>query len=427
MENGLIQAVTRLVFQLFVILAIARIFSEITERWFKQPGVLGELVGGIIIGPYALGSLVIIPHLGPLFGLPVQGGNPIPLSTELYALAQIAVVILLFYVGLETELDTFRRYAGPSLVIALGGLVFPFILGDLATVAFGYADSFLHPTALFMGAVLTATSVGITARVLSERGKLGTPEGVTILASAVVDDVLGIIVLAIVVSLARGGEFSLAKVGIISLKAVGFWVVLMAVGIASSKKLCRLLRSFKTPGASTTLALALCFLAAGVAELFGLAMIIGAYAMGLSLSRTEVAQDILDGLSGIYRVFVPIFFVVMGMLVDLRSLGDALVFGLVITFLAIVSKVGGCFASALTVGFNRLGGIRIGIGMLPRGEVALIIAGVGLSAGAIESFEFSTAIIMTFITTLMAPILLVPAFARGGAGTRKPVSGKGKG
>ena len=137
-ENGLIHAVTRLIFQLFAILAIARIFSEITERWFKQPGVLGELIGGIIIGPYALGSLIIIPHLGPLFALPAQaGGSLIPLSTELYAIAQIAVVILLFYVGLETELDTFMRYAGPSLVVALGGVVFPFILGDLATVIFG--------------------------------------------------------------------------------------------------------------------------------------------------------------------------------------------------------------------------------------------------------------------------------------------------
>lgn len=427
-ENGLIQAVTRLIFQLFAILVIARIFSEITERWFKQPGVLGELIGGIIIGPYALGSLIIIPHLGPLFALPAAGGSLIPLSTELYAIAQIAVVILLFYVGLETDLDTFMHYAGPSLVVALGGVIFPFILGDLATVIFGYADSVFHPTALFMGAILTATSVGITARILSERGKLGSPEGVTILAAAVVDDVLSIIILAIVVSMAKGGDFSLAKLGIISLKAIGFWVALMVVGIASSKRLSRFLLSFKTPGASTTLALALCFLAAGVAELFGLAMIIGAYAMGLSLSRTGVARDILDGLSGIYRVFVPIFFVVMGMLLDVRALGDALVFGLIITFLAIVSKVGGCFVSALTVGFNRLGGTRIGIGMLPRGEVALIIAGAGLAAGAIKSFEFSTALIMTFITTLLAPILLVPAFARGGDGRKKRAApGKKKG
>lgn len=413
------QVVTRLVFELFLILAVARLFAELTERYLKQPGVLGELVGGILIGPYALGAFIVIPYLGPLFSLPAETGSLVPVSNELYALAQISAVILLFYVGLETNLGLFMRYAGPSTAVAAGGLAIPFFLGNYATYLFGFADSPLHPTALFMGAVLTATSVGITARVLTDIGKLDTPEGVTILASAVIDDVIGILVLAMVVSMARGGDFSLASLGMIGLKAVGFWLGLMAVGILSAKKIAQFMKLFRSPGASATLGLALAFLAAGLAELFGLAMIIGAYAMGLSLSRSGIAEEVLEGLKGVYRVFVPVFFVVMGMMVDLRAIWGALAFGLIITGLAILGKGAGCFGSALTVGFNRVGATRIGVGMLPRGEVALIIAGVGLTAGAIQTFEYGVAVLMTFITTLMTPVLLLPAFSRGGSGVRQ--------
>jgi len=425
-EHGILEITTHLVLQLAVILFFAKIAAEVCERYLKQPAVLGELVIGMILGPYALGNLITIPGLPEglniLFPLPIESGGAslVPVSSELWVIAQIAVVVLLFMAGLETDLQQFIRYGGPATIIAMGGVIFPFVLGDLAAVIFGFAERFMDPVALFMGAIMTATSVGITARVLSDIGKISTPEGVTILAGAVVDDVIGILILAIVVSINRAGTLSTAEIGILALKAFGFWLGLTAVGILLSKRIARFLKWFSSDGALLVLALSLCFLVSAVTEMFGLAMIIGAYVTGLVLSDTDIADHLEKSLKSVYQAFVPIFFVVMGMLVDFSAMADVLLFGTVISLLAIVTKVLGCGIPALAVGFNRVGGIRIGIGILPRGEVALIVAGVGLASGAINIDIFGVSIMMTFITTLMAPILLVPIFQRGGDGKRKP-------
>lgn len=421
MEGQSITAlVAHLVLQLAVILAAAKLGGELFERWLKQPGVLGELLVGVLIGPYALGGMEL-PFIGALFGhgAEVGSGSVIPVSNELWAVAQIGAVILLFYAGLETDFNLFFRYSGPALATATGGVILPFLFGDLATVAFGFADSFLDPTALFMGAIMTATSVGITARVLGDIRKLDTPEGVTILAGAVLDDVLGIIVLAVVVSLGASGDVSLGNLAVVGAKALGFWLGLMAVGILLSKWISRFLKSFQSGGAALGLALAIAFFSAALAEMFGLAMIIGAYSIGLALSRTEVAEELREPMESVFHAFVPVFFVVMGMLVDFQAMSNVVVFGLVVSFLAIIGKVIGCGVPALGVGFNMWGASRIGIGMMPRGEVALIVAGVGLSSGIIQQDLFGVSIMMTFITTVLAPLGLVPIFKRGGRGTRK--------
>ncbi len=419
MENGITILLTRLVFQLFVIIFLAKVISEIFERYLKQPGVLGELAIGMAIGPYALGGVISLPVIGVLFGGAhgAEASN-IPVSTELYAIAQIAAVILLFVAGLETDLKQFIRYGGPAAIIAIGGVIAPFVLGAWATVLFGLADSFKDPLALFMGAIMTATSVGITARVLRDIGRLDTPEGVTILGGAVVDDVLGILVLAIVVSMSQSGSFSMSKLGFIAIKAVGFWLGLTVIGILLSKKIASFLSKFQTGGAAVGLALALAFFASALAEMFGLAMIIGAYSMGLALSDSPIAETLQERLAPLYHALVPVFFVVMGMLVDFAAMKPLLIFGLVISGLAVVSKLFGCGIPALGVGFNMRGAFRIGIGMLPRGEVALIVAGVGLATGVIESDVFGVSILMTLITTIIAPIILVPAFKKGGEGKR---------
>ncbi|MFQ6617748.1 MAG: cation:proton antiporter, partial [Fidelibacterota bacterium] len=343
-----------------------------------------------------------------------------PVSNELWVIAQIAVVILLFVAGLETDFKQFMRYGGPATVVALGGVIFPFIFGAYATVLFGFAPSILDPEALFMGAIMTATSVGITARVLSDIGKLSTPEGVTILAGAVVDDVLGILILAIVVSIAKEGAISLEQIGIITLKAFGFWLGLTALGVLFSRLISRVINWFKSDGSAIALGLGICFFIAAITEIYGhLAMIIGAYVIGLVLSGTEIAEPLERGLRSVYHAFVPIFFVVMGMLVDFSAMKTTVLFGIVISVLAIIGKVAGCGFPALGVGFNRRGSFRIGIGMLPRGEVALIVAGVGLASGAIAQDIFGVSIMMTFVTTLMAPIILVPIFKSGGSGKRE--------
>lgn len=407
-----VEVAAHLVLQLSFILIGAKVFAEVFERWLKQPPVLGELVFGMLIGPYAIGKF--LPGItGALFA-PVEG--VVPVSNELWSVAQIGAVILLFLIGLETDLALFFRYAGKAMFVAIGGVVFPFIFADVLTVWLGYADSYFHPSALFMGAVSTATSVGITARVLSELNRLSTPEGVTILAAAVIDDVLGIIVLAIVSNLVSVGRVEAAQLCIIAIKAFGVWVLLTAVAIIAAPMLASAFRLFNSEGASLVLAVSLCFLAASLMESVGLAMIIGAYALGLAFSRTEIAGRLEEALRQVAHVLVPIFFVVMGMMVDFTRMGSALLFGLLLTLLAIIGKVGGCGLPAFISGFNSLGASRIGVGMMPRGEVALIVAGVGLAKGAINLQEFGVAVMMTFVTTFLAPILLVPLFRAAESG-----------
>lgn len=421
MEQEITKAIVHLVLQLAIILVAAKVGGEVCLRFLKVPPVLGELMVGVLIGPFALGAIEV-GSLGALFPKPqeyLETGAGIPLSRELYAFAQVASIVLLFAAGLETDLKQFLRYAGPATLVAMGGVALPFLFGVSATVLMGFASGWTDPAALFMGAVMTATSVGITARVLSDLGRMDTPEGVTIVGAAVVDDVLGILVLAIVVGIGAAGGVSAATVAQIGGKAIGFWLALTGLGVLASRPISRLMGAFRVAGAQIALALALAFLGAALAESFGLAMIIGAYSVGLALSTTRLRRELEEPITAVYHALVPVFFVAMGMLVDLSAMGNGLLFGLVITLLAIVGKVVGCGLPALATGFNRLGAARVGIGMLPRGEVALIVAGIGLTRGAIAGDLFGVSILMTVVTTLLAPIVLAPLFRRKGRGRRR--------
>jgi Kef-type K+ transport system membrane component KefB len=421
MAAEVIHEVPKLIIQLSVILLAAKISGEITERLLKVPGVLGELVAGMIIGPYALGG-VSLPYVGPLFFPGVTQGHGAGVAAaipgELYFLAQLAAIILLFLSGLETDLRLFLRYVYPSLASAIGGVFFPFVFGVLATVLMGVGKGFLSPEALFIGAVMTATSVGITARVLNKLKKTNSPEGVTILAAAMVDDVLGILILAAVVMVSTLGSFDLKNIVLTGAKSIGFLGGLIFFGYVLARHMDFFLKRFETKGSGLVIPLGFCFIAAALAEFFGLAMIIGAFVVGLALSSANVSSHLEEQLAPVYHIFVPIFFVVMGMLVDFRALGGILLFGLLITALAIVGKVLGSGLPALLVGFNVRGGLRIGLGMMPRGEVALIIAGVGVSAGVIGQEIYSVAVLLTLVTAAAAPVLLVRALQYGGAGLR---------
>ena len=414
--------IVRLVLQLAVILIAAKLSGEICERFLKIPPVLGELGAGILIGPFALGG-VDIPGLGPLFedlhsAASGTEGFTLPISDSLWSLAQIGAIILLFTAGLETNLRQFLRYAGPASIVAVGGSVVPFILGVAVTVAFGYADGFGDPKALFVGAIFTATSIGISVRVLGDLRRLDTAEGVTILAAAVLDDVLGILILTVVLGIAIEGEFSASSTGLIALKTIGFWVALTGLGVLLSKRISDLFGRFRVSGAAMGLALGLAFLASALAEMFGLAMIIGAFSIGLALSGTDLAHRLEEPLRGVYAALIPIFFVVMGMLVDVTALGGVWQFGIAATALAIIGKVVGSGVPALFTGFNLFGAWRIGIGMLPRGEVALIMAGIGVGAGLIRQELFGVAIIVTVVTTVLAPLVLAHSFPEGVSGLR---------
>ena len=423
--------VAELVLLLAIILIAAKVGSEIAERVFGVPALLGELVIGIIIGPFALGSLEIGGY-GPLFAIPefveVVNGvvehttSVIPVEREFFFLSQIAAVLLLFEAGLETDRPQFIKYAAPATAVAVGGVVVPFVLGVAATLMFGFAstDSIVDLVpALFVGVAMTATSVGITARVLADINKLGSPEGVTVLGAAVVDDVLGVLFLTVVIGINDTGEISGLSVAGIFGKAVGFWLALTIGGTLLSRYISNAVTWFRSAGAILGLALGLAFLAAGVAELFGLAMIIGSYSIGLALSSTELKHRVEEQMHTVNQFVVPVFFVVVGMQVDVPAIFDgALVFGVVLSVFAIVSKVFGAGVPALFVGFNRLGATRIALGMLPRGEVALVVAGIGLSTGVIGSEIFGVVIMMTLVTTIVAPLLLVPAYEKPSSGKR---------
>ncbi|MDX9784185.1 MAG: cation:proton antiporter [Spirochaetia bacterium] len=423
-ESALGPRMTLLVLQLAAIVFAVRAGGSLAQT-LKLPSVVGELIVGIILGPYALGTIALPGLPEGLF--PLAEGFAV--SPELYALSTVASIILLFSSGLETDINMLLRYSFAGSIIGLGGVLFSFgfgaALGMLLTGA-----SFFSPASLFLGIMSTATSVGITARILSDRKKMDSPEGVSILAAAVFDDVLGIVILAVVMGIvsALGGSGKglprLAVLGI-ALKAFGIWLGFTALGLVFGKKLSAFLKKLGNETHYPALAFGLALLLAGFFETQGLAMIIGAYIVGISLSRSDIAFLIQDRIKPLYDFFVPIFFATMGMLVDLKVLTDPRVlgFGLAYTAAAILSKVLGCGIPSLFLGFNPKGALRIGLGMVPRGEVALIVAGIGLSGGILDPSIFGVAVLMILVTTLLAPPLFSHAMARPGRGTKKTAKG----
>lgn len=461
-DLSLAHKMTLLALQIGLILFAAKLGGMVASL-FKLPSVLGELGAGILIGPWCLGGIGFGDGLfksglfrGAELAMVAQatGNAPFAVSPELYGVCTIASVVLLFLSGIETNLKMFLKFAFAGSLVGIGGVVASFLFGDLCAVyllpkflpeTFGYlaADAevsllkaVMDPAAMFMGIMGTATSVGITARILSERRKMDTEEGVTIMAGAVIDDVLGIIVLAIVMGIitaqgAAGAEakkgIAWAAVGMVALKAFGIWLGGTVLGIVLARRISWLLKLFKSQLAIATLAFGLSLVIAGLFEAMGLTLIIGAYVMGLALSRTDLKYIIQENLQSVYTFLVPIFFCVMGMMVDCRALCSrpVLEFGAIYTGLAIFAKVIGCAVPSLFCGFNLRGALRVGAGMIPRGEVALIIAGIGVSTMVngkpiLSAEVFGIGIMMTLITTIFAPPALVALFHSPARGVRHP-------
>ncbi|MCY4576796.1 MAG: cation:proton antiporter [Chloroflexi bacterium] len=421
-----------LAMQLGIILVVAKLAGDFTERILRQPAVIGELVAGIIIGTVAIHGFEPLGYepIGLFEELfePPEEGAVIPVPKTLFVFGQVAAIILLLETGLNTDLKAFLRFVPQASVVAIGGVVVPFALGAYATVLFGFADSFFSAPALFVGTIMTATSVGITARVLADLLRLDSPEGVTILGAAVVDDVLGILILTVVVGVTAGesvgaateaASFEWTEVAIVGAKAIGFWLVLTVGGILGARYIVRAINSIRVEGAAIAIVFGIGLFAAALAEMFGLAMIIGAYSVGLALSQTELRNQLHQPLNGLYHAMVPVFFVVMGMMVNIEAMRDALGFGLIVVVLAIIGKVAGSGLPALAAGFSRIGAWRVGVGMAPRGEVGLIVAGIGVSQGLIGQDLFGVAILMTIATTLIAPAVLVSAFRNNAPGLRR--------
>ena len=419
-----------LVIQVGVIIFAAKIGNILFQK-IRLPGVLGELIAGMVIGPYALGQIGFMGFRGGLFPLPAEGGFPI--SSELYGISAVASVVLLFNVGLETNLKMLLRYVFAGGLVGLGGVVFSFFLGAwsasvFSEAMFGHHIGLLEPQALFAGVIVTATSVGVTARILSERRKLDTPEAVTILSAAVIDDVIGIVLLAAVMSIAAAtrasGQIDWSYTGIVAARAVGIWLAATAVALVATRKVSFLLKWFGERTSIAIMALGMALVLAGIFEEAGLAMIIGAYVMGLSLSKADISHVVREKLSSVYALLVPIFFCTTGMLINPGALASpsVLAFGVVFTLTALVAKVVGCGIPALLANFNLLGAARVGFGMAPRCEVALIIAGIGLAANVITPGIFAGVIMMVLVNTIVAPTAMVLLFKRPAGGTRKAMA-----
>lgn len=393
---------------LAAMLIVAKLGGEFFER-IGQPAVLGELIGGIIIG-----NLV-------LFGF--TAAEPLKTNEVIAAIAEIGVIILLFEVGLESDLKEMMEVGWSSLLVAALGVIAPFLLGWGVSAYFIPGESRLAH--VFIGATLCATSVGITARVFKDLGKLATREARIILGAAVIDDVLGLMILAVVAgaikATATGVVLSMMGVGIIAGKALVFLVGSIAVGQFMVPRLLRGAGRLESGGVLLTLAVSFCLLLSWAAAKVGLAPIVGAFAAGLVLdevhykpARGRKERDLQDLLQPVSLVLVPIFFVVMGMKVDLRFFGrlDLLGFALVLTVAAIVGKQI-CSVGVIERGTNRL---AIGLGMIPRGEVGLIFAGIGatlmlpnasgVSEAVIGPATFGVVVIMVVVTTLVTPPLL---------------------
>jgi len=398
-----------LVMQLGLIILCAFGGGRVARR-LGLPSVLGELTIGMLIGPYFLGGLALPGFPGGVF--PMTGEFPV--STELYGITTVGSILLLFLVGMETDLNLFLRYSVTGLAVGLGGALVSFILGDVCTVLFfqavlGKESHFLSAIPLFMGVISSATSVGISARILSENDRVGSPEGVTILSGAVIDDILGVILLSIVVAVSQSGRVEWSHVGSTALIAIVTWLGVTIPGLLLVRRMGGLFNRIRDIAMFSIICLGVAMVVAGLFEHAGLAMIIGAYAVGLAMSQTPLAFVVQSQLAMLYKLLIPVFFCVMGMLIDFRSFAEPQIalFGILYTLVAIAAKLLGCSVPSYYFGFSKTGALRVGLGMIPRGEVALIIAAIGLSSGILTNNVFAVAMMMTVASTLFTPWLLV--------------------
>lgn len=364
---------------ILIIILATKLAGDLSVR-IGQPAVVGKLLIGIIIGPAMLGWVTN--------------------STIIDELSEIGVLMLMFMAGLETNMDDLKRSFKSSLAVATGGIILPFLGGYLIGLAIGMETS--H--SVFLGLLLSATSVSISVQSLKDLGLLKSRESTTILGAAILDDILVVVLLAFVMSIFGGQDVNLALV--VGKKFVFFLLVGLFIwqGI---KWVMRWLAPLRVTESVISAGLIVCFFLAYVAEQFGVAGIIGAFAAGLAISQTNYKEEVEHKLEPIaYTIFVPIFFVSVGFSVSFKGIGDQIWLLIVITIVAILTKLVGSGIGARLTGFSTRSSIGIGSGMVSRGEVALIIATIGLQAGLLEQKYFTVLVIAVIITTLVTPFLL---------------------
>ena len=377
-----------------ILLFAAKLMAELFLR-LKLPIVLGELIAGMIVGPFALGGLQI-----------VDGKQLLQINDEIRILGEMGAIVILFMAGLEMTPKEFLKGGKAAFVVGTLGVVIPFFVGLTVFQLFGFdaLQSMLIATAL------TATSIAISIQVLSEFGKIKTPEARLIIGAAIVDDILAIAVLSVVTSIAGsdGGvdNIDITEITITILKVLGFFAIMLVVAVVVIPKIITP-RLWKAKGSVEGIATAAFFGAAALAGSIGLSPIVGAFAVGMALSTTKVFDKIESYIGKIGLIFAPLFFAIIGAQVDLRAVDlNILILSGVIVVVAVATKLFGCGLPAMYFLKSKQKGMRVGIGMISRGEVGLIVAGVGVTAGVLTSEVYSTIIIMVVVTTIITPIWL---------------------
>lgn len=364
---------------MLIVFGAAKLFAEVSER-LGQPGIVGEILAGAIIGPSMLGWI-----------------QP---NEVLTALSELGVMFLLFRVGLEVKSSELMQVGGTAFLVALLGVIVPLGMGWAIMRAWGYPQV----ESVFVGAAMVATSVGITAQVLAAKGLLHLQSAKIILGAAVIDDILGLIVLAIVSNGAKG-QINVAEIAATSAVAIGFTIIVAKWGTRTMARLVPHAERLKAGEAQFNLALFLLFTLSVLALYVGVAAIIGAFLAGMALAES-VSPRVQDLAHGITELLVPFFLAGIGLRFDVGMFGhrSLLMLALLILVAAVVSKLIGCGAGAVRLGPKEM--MRIGFGMVPRGEVGMVVAQLGLSMAVIEKPVYSVVVFMAVATTIVAPALL---------------------
>lgn len=374
---------------LAAILATAKLLAALAQR-IGQPAVLGELLAGVLLG-------------GSVFGL-LDPTDPV-----IQALSELGVIILLFEIGLHTDIRSIAKVFGAATAVAVVGVVLPFVLGYGAVV--GLLGLGKVP-ALVCAAALTATSIGISARVLSDIGRLRTPEGQVVLGAAVLDDIIGLIVLGVTTGIVTQGSWSVRAVVVTALISIGFIVIALTAGKLLARPVFRSVEAIKAPGTLSALALAFALVLSALAARSGSAMILGAFAAGMILNTTDARAEIERAATSIGHFLVPVFFASVGAAVKLSAFTESGT--LAVAAILIVAGVAGKYLAGYAPWWFQGNKRLIGVAMIPRGEVGLIFAQMGLATQAISPSLFSAITLMVLVTTFLAPPLLARLGARDG-------------
>jgi Kef-type K+ transport system membrane component KefB len=387
------------IISLALLLFTAKIFAELFHR-IKLPIVLGELLAGIVIGPYALGGL-------PLF----NGGPLVILDETIKNIGELAAIVILFVAGLEITPREFLRGGVSSFTIGALGVIVPFFVGYIVFSL--YKLEALET--LLIATALTATSIAISIQVLSSLGKMQTKEARLILGAAIVDDILAIAVLSVVLTMVQTGNTTpdIMEITFLILKILGLFVAILVGSILIVPRILHREKLWKSQGSIEGITTAIFFGGAGIAALVGLSPIVGAFAIGMAVASTRLIKQVEEYVQKLQIIFAPLFFAIIGAQVDLRGINlDVLLIAGILVFIAIVTKMLGCGLPSLIFLKDKSKAMRVGIGMVSRGEVGLIVAGVGVTSGVISGDVYTAIIVMVAVTTIITPIWLKKAYQK---------------